>query len=84
MYKDASDEVIDSIIEERPNTLYTESTNVNLFTMSTDGVSIVLYLVKLACGIAFVKASICPPDKEFEYKYDTYVGDIRWEIRLAK
>ena len=85
-YRDASGEVVREIIAEKPNTKFREpgSYEINLFTMSTDGVTIVLYIAKLLCGMAFFKASSCPPGKEFEYKYDDYVGEIRWQIRLAK
>ena len=58
--------------------------SINLFTLLTDGVGILLYAAKAFYGMKYIKSSVFPPKMEYEYQYEGYVGKYRWRIKKVK
>jgi hypothetical protein len=54
----------------------------NAFNFMTDGVTVLLMLIKLCYGLRYLKIVSCPPKKAYEYLEE--FGDLKWHTRRVK
>ena len=53
-----------------------------LFTITTDGLLIFLFLIKMVTGLIYLKNSLRPPS--MDYQYIEELGKLKWHTRRIK